>query len=45
MEWADIAYELFPEETLVVRIEKDIQKGADYRRITIGRKSDEDTCS
>ena len=45
VEWADMVYELLPDDTVVTRIEKDLAKGADYRRITVYRKSDEDTSS
>ncbi len=44
VEWADMVYELLPEDTVVIRIEKDLKKGTDYRRIRVFRKSDEDTC-
>ncbi len=44
VEWADMVYELLPEDTVVINIEKDLKKGADYRRIKVFRKSDEDTC-
>ena len=36
VEWAELVPEIFPPETLAVRIEKDLSKGLDYRRITIG---------
>ena len=42
VEWADIVSGIFPEETIKVSIEKDLQKGADYRMITIESHKDED---
>ncbi|MBQ7972107.1 MAG: tRNA (adenosine(37)-N6)-threonylcarbamoyltransferase complex ATPase subunit type 1 TsaE [Lachnospiraceae bacterium] len=36
VEWANLIEELMPENTIPVRIEKDLNKGFDYRRITIG---------
>ena len=35
VEWANLIEELMPEDTIRVRIEKDLEKGFDYRRITI----------
>lgn len=35
IEWASLIEEILPEERTVVTIEKDIQKGVDYRKITI----------
>ena len=35
VEWANLIDELMPEETGWITIEKDLQKGFDYRRITI----------
>ena len=37
IEWAGRIEELLPEDLIVVRIEKDLQKGPDYRKITISR--------
>ena len=37
IEWAGRIAELLPEDTIVVRMEKDLEKGLDYRRIRIGR--------
>ncbi len=34
VEWADLIKELMPKETVWVTIEKDLEKGFDYRRIT-----------
>ncbi len=36
VEWAGIIKELMPENTIVVKIEKDLEKGFDYRKITVG---------
>ena len=36
VEWAELVPEIFPPETVAVRIEKDLSKGTDYRRISIG---------
>ncbi|MDO4298369.1 MAG: tRNA (adenosine(37)-N6)-threonylcarbamoyltransferase complex ATPase subunit type 1 TsaE [Lachnospiraceae bacterium] len=35
VEWANLIEELMPESTVTIRIEKDLEKGFDYRRITI----------
>ena len=35
VEWADRIEELLPEKTIRVKMEKDLKKGVDYRRITI----------
>lgn len=35
IEWADLIQELLPEHYTEIRIEKDLEKGFDYRRITI----------
>lgn len=35
VEWANLIEELMPEHTVKIRIEKDLQKGFDYRRITV----------
>ncbi len=37
VEWANLIEEIMPEETIGVTIEKDVEKGFDYRRITIER--------
>lgn len=37
VEWADLIEELMPEDTKWVTIEKDLEKGFDYRRIVISR--------
>lgn len=38
IEWAGRIQELLPPDTIVVRIEKDLEKGLDYRTITIDPK-------
>ena len=35
IEWADLIEEILPENLIRVMIEKDLEKGFDYRRITI----------
>lgn len=35
IEWAELIRELLPKETIRIRIEKDLEKGFDYRRIII----------
>ncbi len=42
VEWANLIEELLPETVTVVCIEKDLQKGFDYRMITIEEKRNED---
>lgn len=37
IEWASLIQELIPEEAVAIRIEKDLEKGFDYRKITIRR--------
>ena len=37
IEWAGRIEEILPEETIWVRIEKDLAQGLDYRRITVVR--------
>lgn len=39
VEWADLIKELMPKETVWVTIEKDLEKGFDYRRITFQEES------
>ncbi len=38
VEWADLIKDLMPEDTQWVSIEKDLEKGFDYRKIIISRK-------
>lgn len=35
IEWANLIEELLPKERIVITIEKDLEKGFDYRKITI----------
>lgn len=42
IEWADMIKEILPEGSIKVTIEKDLEQGFDYRRITI---EDENTCN
>lgn len=35
IEWSNLIEELLPEERMVITIEKDLEKGFDYRKITI----------
>ena len=35
IEWADLIREILPGERTRIRIEKDLEKGFDYRRITV----------
>lgn len=37
VEWGSMIKELFPENTIYVRIEKDLEKGFDYRKITVSK--------
>ena len=38
IEWSDLIREILPEEATEIRIEKDLEKGFDYRRITVEEK-------
>lgn len=40
VEWADLIEEILPEKRVAIRIEKDLEKGFDYRRITIQEEVD-----
>ena len=44
VEWANLIAELLPERVNVIKIEKDLTKGFDYRRITI-EEADNETLS
>ena len=35
IEWADLIREILPEHYTEIKIEKDLEKGFDYRRISI----------
>lgn len=38
IEWANLIEEILPEEAIPILIEKDLEKGFDYRKITIGKE-------
>lgn len=40
IEWASIIREILPEGCIVVRIEKDLEQGPQYRKITVARRGD-----
>lgn len=40
VEWADLIEEILPERYTQIRIEKDLSRGFDYRRITLTQKGD-----
>lgn len=40
IEWSNLIEELLPKKRTIIRIEKDIEKGFDYRKITIERRED-----
>lgn len=40
IEWANLIEEILPEKVIPITIEKDLEKGFDYRRITIGGESE-----
>lgn len=42
VEWADLIRDIMPDETRWVTIEKDLEKGFDYRKITITDPSDKE---
>lgn len=45
IEWANLIDEIMPEEHSVITIEKNLEKGFDYRKITLtGGIEDEDSC-
>ncbi len=35
IEWADLIEEILPEHSICIRMEKELEKGFDYRRITV----------
>ena len=41
VEWANLIEELLPKTVTVIRIEKDLEKGFDYRKITMEETSNE----
>lgn len=40
IEWSNLIEELLPKKRMMIKIEKDIEKGFDYRKITIERRED-----
>lgn len=40
IEWANLIEELIPKSAIPIRIEKDLERGFDYRRITIGEEQE-----
>lgn len=44
VEWANLIRELMPEDTIHIVIEKDLEKGFDYRRITVDDQHMEMEC-
>lgn len=38
VEWSELIEELLPEEVIIINIEKDVEKGFDYRKITVERR-------
>ena len=36
VEWAELIHEMIPEDAVQITIEKDLTKGFEYRRITVG---------
>ena len=38
IEWAELIWEILPENSIPISIEKDLEKGFDYRKIVIGEK-------
>lgn len=41
MEWADLVDEILPDNTMMIKIEKDLSKGVDYRRISVSDRSNQ----
>ena len=41
IEWAGLIEEILPEHVITIRIEKDTEKGFDYRKITVEGKSED----
>lgn len=40
IEWASMIREILPENCFVIRIEKDLEQGFQYRKVTVTRKGD-----
>lgn len=45
VEWGSIINDILPEDTIFIEIEKDLDKGDDYRRISIRGLKNENTCT
>ena len=43
IEWAELIEDIIPENAVWIKIEKDLEKGTDYRKITIGEDKNENT--
>lgn len=43
IEWAELIEDIIPENAVWIKIEKDLERGTDYRKITIGEDKDENT--
>ena len=41
IEWAGLIEEILPEHVITIRIEKDTEKGFDYRKITVEGKNED----
>lgn len=41
IEWANLIVELLPDNIIQITIEKDLEKGFDYRKITVEQKGDQ----
>ena len=39
IEWSDLIREILPEQSVEIRIEKDLDKGFDYRKITVEERA------
>lgn len=39
IEWSDLIREILPEQSVEIRIEKDLEKGFDYRKITVEERA------
>lgn len=37
IEWAELIWEILPQDCIPISIEKDLEKGFDYRKIIVGR--------
>ena len=39
IEWSDLIREILPEQSVEIRVEKDLEKGFDYRKITVEERA------